>query len=294
MRLIYINTLYLVWILVSTPVSILSGLKTRFCDHHEFESRLRETLKCSIHNLNKILTTEYGVEQCNNINRQMACLNNEGHIGTCLDEEKRRDIKFFTEWLLSLDISQLILPCPKLKTARKDFKKKKMETEKKYKSGNKELIASIISFDKNTSFNGFKINLMKYKDNKKTNKMLEAYYIYGSQTFNAYGKCIQERMFPLIVNLGFGLFDDFILPCHVFVDIHDDCMRPNEHLSDRDRTLLKQMAITGYKSVMEALIKKESRRFVIAAINAIDPKFNDNLITVAMKNIRHDFKVIYS
>ena len=113
--------------------------------------------------------------------------------------------------------------------------------------------------------------------------------MYGSQTFNRHEKCIQEKMFPLIVNYGFGFFDDWLLPCHVFVDIHDYCMKPNDFLSYRDRILLKHLAITSYKLFMNSFVSNKSKQFVQLAMKQMSSNSSN---WTDLENIKRDLEVI--
>ena len=92
------------------------------------------------------------------------------------------------------------------------------------------------------------------------------------------------------MNLGFGFLDDWLLPCHIFFDITEECMEPNDYLSPRDTHFLRLMTITIYKGLWDLFLDTKHQEFVIKAYSNVSG-YSRNSSKSDIENIRRDFGI---
>ena len=289
MRKFAIINICCVWILLGSSLYTTTAMKTEHCLHYQLERKFKNTLKCLLKNLNEIMKSEYGNHYCYQFYKRFPCFIDHEHILSCIDKENKNILETFIKRSFDDVLSPSIFPCKsKALTETRKLEKNlwKLETLK-----TNEIIHSIVTFDKNISFHGFKWDLLRYKNGTITNQMLKTFYIYGAYTLKRNERCIAERIFSLIVNYGFGFLDDWVLPCHVFVDINEDCMKPNDFLSPRDTKLLRHLAITFYKQVMESLLDIKHGKYLLLAYNQLSGFGNGNSTNPDIESIQRDFQV---
>lgn len=266
------------------------AIKTDHCQHYQLERNLKNTLKCLLNNVNEVMKSDYGSQYCYNFYKRFPCFNDQEHILSCIGDEDKNILETLIKLSFDDVLSPAIFPCkPQPFNETQKLEKNLLKHENTTVT---EIFQSIIKFDKKISFNGFKWDYLRYKNGTTTNHMLKAFYIYGTYTLKRNERCISKRIFPLIVNHGFGFLDDWLLPCHVFVDINEDCMTPNDFLSPRDTKLLKYLAITVYKQVMDSLLDIKHSNFLHQAYNQLSGFREGKSANGDIESIRRDFQVI--
>lgn len=278
-----------VWMLLSCSFQTTTSIKTDHCSHYRLEKKFKNTLKCLLNNVNEVMKSDYGNQHCYNFYKRFPCFNDQENILNCIGEENKNIVETFIKLSFDDVLSPAIFPCkPQPFEETQKFEKTLLTLENATIA---KTFLSNVKFDKKLSFHGFKWDLLRYK-NGTTNHMLKAFYIYGTYTLKRNERCIAERIFPLIVNHGFGFLDDWLLPCHVFVDINEDCMKPNDFLSPRDTKLLKHLAITVYKQFMESLLDINHTNYLQLAYNHLNGISEGNSANSDTASIRRDFQVI--
>ena len=276
------------WIFLICSLQTSSALKMGDCSHYQLERKFRNTLKCILNNMNEVMESDNGNQYCLNLHQRFPCFNDSEKILSCIDETNKILLETTMKHALDEIVSPSIFPCPPQDLANVQrideiqFMPKNLTTSR--------IIYSFIKFDKKMSFNEFKWDKLKYKNGTAINYMLKLFFIYGAYTLNRNERCIREKMFSLIVNYGFGFLDDSLLPCHVFIDINEECMNPNDFLSPRDAKMLRNLVITIYKQLMESILDMKHYEFVLKAYNRISG-YNKKSMNTDIENIRHDFQV---
>ena len=129
---------FICWIsiLLSVQLHELSGIKTKYCPHFQFDRKLQKTLKCLLDNMNKIIQSEYGDRYCYNIYENMfSCSKSNDYIGNCFDKEYRHELEILAQWALDSIVSPSILPCRPLTPEKEKLALENMNIEQKYVHG---------------------------------------------------------------------------------------------------------------------------------------------------------------
>ena len=276
------------WISLICSLQTSWAIKTDHCSHYQFERKFRSTIKCLFNNMDEVMGSGYGSQYCFNLYSSFPCFNDTEQISSCIGDANKVILETTIKLVLDEIVSPSMFPCPSQNLANlKGFEKIQFMPKNVTTS---RIIHSFVKFDKKMSFDEFEWSDLKYKNGTTINHMLKIFSIYGTYTLNRNERCIREKMFSLIVNKGFGFLDDWLLPCHVFVDINEECMNPNEYLSPRDAKLLRNLAITLYKQFMESILDMKHNEFVFKAYSRLSG-YDGKSKNADMENIRRDFQV---
>ena len=277
---------FCLWILFNCSLQTISAIKTENCTQYQIEIKLRNSLKCLLDNINKMMESKYGDQFCYNLYQEFPCFNDKEKILSCVTDPNKKMLDASMKQFVDTIISPSLCPCASANLTVMQADEINLLKPENHTVSNK--INEIVKFDKNMSFNSFKWDNLMYKNGTKINQMLKIFYMYGTYTLTKSEKCVKEKIFGLIVNLGFGFLDDWLLPCHIFVDITEECMEPNDYLSPRDTHFLRLMTITIYKGVMDLFLDKKHQEFVIKAYSNVSG-YNRNRSKSDIENIRRDF-----
>ena len=281
-------TVCITWISLICSLQTSWAIKTDHCSHYQFERKFRNSIKCLLNNMDEMMGSGYGSQYCFNLYSLFPCFNDTEQILSCIGDANKVILENTIKHVLDEIVSPSLFPCPSQNLAnikgidKIQFMSKNATTSR--------IIRSFVKFDKKMSYDEFEWDDLKYKNGTKINQMLKLFSIYGAYTLNRNERCIREKMFSLIVNRGFRFLDDLLLPCHVFIDINEECMNPNDFLSPRDAKLLRNLAITIYKQFMESILDLKHNEFVLKAYYRIFG-YDGKSKNTDIENIRHDFKV---
>ena len=275
-------------ILFYCSLQTASAIQMEKCTHYQVEIKMRNSLKCLLDNINKVMESKYGNQFCNNLYQEFPCFNDKEKILSCVGDPNKKMLDASMKKVVDMVISPSLFPCASsnLTIIQED----EINLLKPENHTMTDKINEIVKFDKEMSFHPFKWDDLRYKNGTKINQMLKIFYMYGTYTLTKSEKCIKEKIFGLIVNLGFGFLDDWLLPCHIFYDITEECMEPNDYLSPRDTHFLRLMTITIYKGLLDLFLDTKHQEFVIKAYSNVSG-YSRNSSKSDIENIRRDFGI---
>ena len=277
---------FCICILSLCSLQTASALQMGNCTHYQIEIKMRNSLKCLLDNINKVMENKNGNQFCYNLYQEFPCFNDKEKILSCVGDSNKKMLETSMKKVADMIISPSLFRCASSNLSIIQQDEMNLLRPENHTMTSK--INEIVKFDKVMSFNPFKWDDLRYKNGTKINQMLKIFYMYGTYTLTKSEKCIKEKIFGLIVNLGFGFLDDWLLPCHIFVDITEECIEPNDHLSPRDTHFLRIMTITSYKGLMDLFLDKKHQEFVIKAYSNVSG-YNRNSSKSDIENIRSDF-----
>ena len=179
------------WILFNCSLQTTFAIKTENCTHYQIEIKLRNSLKCLLNNINKMMESKYGDQFCYNLYQEFPCFNGKEKILSCVTDPNKKMLEASMKKVIDAIISPSLFPCasPNLTIIQED----KINLLKPENRIMIDKVNEIVKFDKNISYNPFKWDDLRYKNGTKTNQMLKIFYLYGTYTLSKSEKCIKEK-----------------------------------------------------------------------------------------------------